>query len=92
MVVPTIVIQPMSIENAFPDTTVNFTVMAEGGLLSYQWSRDGVEIGGATQAMLTLMGVTIERDEGTYSCVISNMAGSVTTNNVSLIICKYTIL
>ena len=79
----------MDIENAFPDANVSFTVIAEGGALSYQWSRNGVEIEGATQATLTLVGVTIEGDEGTYSCFIYNMAGNITTNGVSLIICKY---
>ena len=88
MVAPTIVTQPMDIENAFPDANVSFTVVAEGGALLYQWSRNGVEIGGATQATLTLVGVTVVRDEGTYSCFISNRAGSITTDNVSLTICK----
>ena len=81
----------MSIENAFPDTTVNFTVTADGGALSYQWSRDGVEIEGATQATLTLVDVTIE-NEGTYSCFIYNLAGNITTDEVSLTVCKYTIM
>ena len=92
VVVPTIVTPPMSIENAFPDTTVNFTVVAEGGALSYQWSRDGVIIRGATRATLTLVDVTIERDEGTYSCFIYNLAGNITTDDVSLTVCKYTIM
>ena len=88
VVAPTITTQPMTIENAFPDSDVNFTVVAEGGALSYQWSRNGVEIEGATQATLTRVNVTIKRDEGTYSCFISNLAGSITTDNVSLTICK----
>ena len=88
MVAPTIVTQPVDQEGIFPGSDVNFTVVAEGGALSYQWSRDGVEIEGATQATLTLMGVTIE-DEDTYSCFIYNMAGNITTNAVSLTVCKY---
>ena len=91
MVAPTIVTQPVGIENAFPDTNVNFTVVVEGGALSYQWSRNGVEIEGATQATLTLVNVTIA-DEDTYSCFIYNLAGNTTTDDVSLTVCKYIIL
>ena len=90
MTAPSITTQPMDVDGAFPDTEVNFTVIAEGGALSYQWFRNGVEISGATQATLTLMNVNIEMDEGMYHCFISNLAGNVTTNNVSLTICKYT--
>ena len=91
MVAPIIVTQPVSIENAFPDTNVSFTVVAEGGAVNqFQWSRNGVEIKRATQTMLTLVGVTIERDEGTYSCFIYNLAGNITTDDASLTVCKYT--
>jgi hypothetical protein len=89
VVVPKIVTEPTDIENAFPDTNVSFTVAAEGGALSYQWSRNGAVIEGATQATLILVGVTVEMNEGTYSCFISNLAGNVTTIDVSLTICKY---
>ena len=81
----------MDVEGAFPDTEINFTVVAEGGALSYQWFRNGEKISGATQAMLTLTNVNIEMDEGMYHCFISNPAGNVITNNVSLTICKYTL-
>jgi hypothetical protein len=89
VVAPNIVTQPIDIENAFPDMNVSFTVVVAGGALRYQWSRNGVEIEGATQAMLILVGVTVEMDEGMYSCFISNQAGNVTTIDVSIIICKH---
>ena len=90
VVVPRITTPPMDQESIIPGSDVSFTVVAEGGALSYQWSRDGIEIEGATQATLTLVGVTIE-DEGTYSCFIYNRAGNTTTNDVSLTVCKYII-
>ena len=88
---PRITTPPMDMEGAFPDTEVSFSVVAEGGALSYQWFRNDEEISGATQlAMLTLTNVNIEMDKGMYRCFMSNLAGNVTTNNVSLTICKYT--
>jgi hypothetical protein len=89
VITPTIVTQPMDIENAFPGANIIFTVVAEGGALRYQWFRNGAGIAGATQATLTLVGVTVEIDEGMYSCFISNQAGNTTTIDVSLTICKY---
>ena len=86
---PIIVIQPESMDGVFPNSNVTFAVIAMGGDLSYQWSRNGSEISGAAQAILTLVGVTVERHEGIYSCFISNRAGNVTTDNVSLTVCKY---
>ena len=78
----------MDQEGIIPGSNVSFTVVAVGGLLSYQWSRNGVEIEGATQATLTLVNVT-NADEDTYSCFIYNRAGNITTDAVSLTVCKY---
>ena len=80
--------QPESMDGVFPDSNVTFTVIAMGGALSYQWSMNGDEIPGETQATLTLVGVGMA-NEGIYSCFISNRAGNVTTDNVSLTVCKY---
>ena len=92
MIAPTIMTQPMSVEGALPSAIVTFTVEAVGDPLIYQWSRivSGVEvtISGATEATLTLESVTLA-DEGMYFCFISNRAGNVTTDTVSLTVCKY---
>ena len=82
--------QPMSVEGALPNATVMFTVVANGEPLIYQWSMivSGVEEPIATEAALTLKNVTLA-DEGMYSCFISNRAGTVTTDTVSLTVCKY---
>ncbi len=62
---------------------VTFTVSAkEGSLvatdapLTYQWARNGVAIKGATATSYTIPAVTLAQ-AGTYSCVIKNVAGSV---------------
>jgi hypothetical protein len=56
-----------------------FTVVATGTApLAYQWRQDGAEIAGATNATLTLTGVTPDQ-AGAYTVTVSNEAGSVTS-------------
>ncbi len=49
----------------------------------YQWYKDGVEIPGATEATLSIPGVTLE-DEGLYYCVASNAIDAVVSDEVWL--------
>jgi hypothetical protein len=57
-----------------------FSVTATGTTpLAYQWRKDGVAISGATSATLSLNGVQTD-NAGSYSVVVSNAAGAVTSN------------
>ncbi len=59
-------------------TPVTLSVVATGtGTLSYQWRRDGAPIGGATAATLRLAGALTE--SGSYTVIVSNAGGSVTS-------------
>ncbi|MDQ1256869.1 MAG: hypothetical protein QG656_1469, partial [Candidatus Hydrogenedentes bacterium] len=62
-----------------------FTVVAADGQppYSYQWRKGGVAIPGATSASLTLDDLTAG-DSGAYSCVVTDQAGSLTSNNAQL--------
>ena len=51
--------------------------------VTYQWRKDGVAIGGATGATLTLNAVAAA-DAGTYSVVVSNSVGSTTSSGAAL--------
>jgi len=53
--------------------------------LSYQWKHDGVEIVGATNAVLALSNLTLA-DAGNYSVVISNTAGVIVSESSTLTI------
>ena len=60
--------------------SVTFTVVASGDpTLTYQWKKDGVDIGGATSASYTRNNLT-NSDEGSYTCVVTNDSGSATSN------------
>ncbi len=61
-----------------------FNVTAQGTLpMSYQWRRNGVNLSGATNYLYTVASARTN-DTGSYSLIISNTFGSVTTTNVML--------
>ncbi len=60
--------------------TVTFTVLATGTApLSYQWRKDGQPLAGQTGSALTLANVQASA-AGSYTVVVSNSAGQVTSN------------
>jgi hypothetical protein len=80
---PTIVAQPASVTN-YVSLEANFTVTASGTPpLSYQWSKDGTEIPGGTQAVLTLRPIA-QSDAGSYSVRITNIDGFVGSTSAVL--------
>ena len=79
---PTISQHPVSqTVNAAQDVT--FSITAAGLLLSYQWQKNGVDLPDKTQASLILTNTTVY-DSGTYRCIVSNSAGSLTSNDAIL--------
>ena len=82
-VIPTITSQPAS-ETVNLGDTATFTVAATGlPYPAYQWLRDGASLTGETNASLSLPGVQ-SGDAATYSVIVSNHAGSVTSSNALL--------
>ncbi|MDB6120323.1 MAG: hypothetical protein JWO08_4104, partial [Verrucomicrobiaceae bacterium] len=80
---PHITSQPLP-KTVNPNTTVTFTVAATGTLpLSYQWRKDTMDIPGATSASYTIAHA-LESDQGGYSVVVTNPAGTATSNTVQL--------
>jgi hypothetical protein len=57
--------------------TVTFTVTSDGDTLSYQWSRNGSNIAGATNASYTTGVLTAGNNGDNYSCHIYNSSGFV---------------
>jgi hypothetical protein len=63
---------------------LTMSVVATGTApLSYQWRKDGVPISGAIRSGYTVSAARIE-DAGTYTVVVSNSAGSVTSTGAVL--------
>jgi Immunoglobulin domain/FG-GAP-like repeat/Immunoglobulin I-set domain/FG-GAP repeat len=64
--------------------TVTFSVTADGTTpFSNQWCKNGVNIAGATAATFLISGVQLT-DAGTYCVIVSNSAGSTTSDNAVL--------
>jgi hypothetical protein len=75
---PGITTQPQSL-TVTQGQSASFSVVASGTApLSYQWSFNSVALSGATSSTLTLTNVKAT-DNGNYTMVVTNVAGSVTS-------------
>ena len=81
--VPAIIEQPVALTEAEPGSSVTLSVIASGESPSYQWYKGGSVIAGATSATYTI-GSASEADAGAYTVVVSNSAGSVTSNAATI--------
>lgn len=82
-IAPSISTQPLS-ATAVAGETASFGVAAQGsGPLAYQWLRNGAPVAGATQAAYQLL-ATPGDNTALFSVVVSNVAGSVTSQVATL--------
>jgi hypothetical protein len=78
-VAPGITVQPASLTVTAPDAAA-FSVTASGDApLSYQWRRNGANIGGATGAIYGLNPTAVPDSGAQFDVVVSNPTGSVTS-------------
>ena len=97
---PKVTIQPKSLKKVVPGTTVSFTLQATGTEpLSYHWQWNPPEEESGSKewqpcptewsdgATLTIPSVQ-KSNEGSYRCVISNCAGTQTSNSAKLSVGK----
>jgi hypothetical protein len=84
-VAPAITTQPASVSVA-EGTPATFTVVATGTPApTYQWQRGTTNIMGAASASYTLANPTVSADNNaTFRVVVTNSAGSVTSNSATL--------
>jgi hypothetical protein len=84
-------IAPVIAQNPVPQSAntgenVTFSVSAFGSNpLSFQWRLNTTNIAGGTDSKLILSAVS-QIDAGNYSVIVSNVAGSVTSSNVALVV------
>lgn len=74
---PTIVTPPANLAMVAGSTAV-LEVAASGEFLTYQWSRNGVAVKGATDRLLTLANLSAA-DAGSYAVTVTNPGGTVTS-------------
>lgn len=84
-VLPVIGLQPRGV-TVSPDLSATFTVAASGvPTPTYQWRFNGANIDGATEPTYTVP-VASSATAGTYDVVVSNRAGSVTSDPAQLVV------
>ena len=80
---PAITAQPLAMAVS-AGASVNFSVTASGSdSLTYQWTKGGVDINGATGASYTIISAA-ETDAGEYAVTVTNALGSATSASASL--------
>ena len=81
---PQISVQPTN-QSVTVGQTASFSVTATGASpLQYQWSRSGAVIAGATSAVYTTAATTASDNGATFSVVVTNSAGTVTSQTATL--------
>ena len=82
-VTASITTQPIT-QNKCLGSNVTFLVAATGTApITYQWKKGGVDISGETSNSFTKSGLTLA-DEGIYTCEVTNLCRTVTSNNAEL--------
>ena len=90
LIAPSIQAQPAS-QTVTVGQTATFSVTVSGtSPLSYQWQKGTASISGATSASYTTPPTTIGDSGSTYSVVISNAVGNITSNTATLTVNKAT--
>lgn len=78
------IVTPPSNQTVCEGAPATFTVVAGGsGPINYQWRKNTVDIGGATNSSYTIPAV-VAGDAGNYDCVVSNACGNATSSAASL--------
>ena len=81
---PSITTQPAN-KTVRAGQRAKFTVTVAGTPpLTYQWAKNGANISGATKASYTTPPTTAADNGALFAVVVSNLAGSVTSNNATL--------
>ena len=83
---PVITLAPTAPPTVYEGASAAFSVWADGpGTLSYQWTSNSVALAGQTTTNLTLGGLTASAS-GTYSVIVSNQYGAVTSSAVLVVL------
>jgi len=81
---PSVMTEPTS-QTVDVGQTATFSVVATGSApLNYQWNKNGTAISAATSPSYTTPATTTSDDGAQFTALVSNKAGSVTSNPVSL--------
>src|SRR6266566_2235504 len=83
-VTPSITTQPTNQTVAVGQTATFFVTTSGAAPLSYQWEKNGTAISGATSPSYTTLSETTSDSGAQFTVVVSNSAGSATSNAATL--------
>ncbi|MDQ1266557.1 MAG: Choice-of-anchor protein [Bacteroidota bacterium] len=78
-----VVTQEPSHQTVKVGNSIDFTVVAKGSDLTYQWRKDGSNLSGKTSTDLHLQNVQ-KSDAGMYDCIIKNSCAEITSKTAEL--------
>lgn len=81
--IETVISQQPSGSVAYQNSAVNFSTVASGSNLTYQWKKNGTDLVGATASSLNIPSVSAN-DAGMYQVVVTGTCGTATSNSVTL--------
>ncbi len=82
---PVVLVHPLGSTNQIGGSAALSVLAAGSEPLTYQWRKDGQPLSGATNSSL-IFGNLAVADSGTYSVVVSNALGSVTSQGAGLLV------
>ncbi|MGA2173571.1 MAG: immunoglobulin domain-containing protein [Verrucomicrobiota bacterium] len=80
---PVITVQPLNQTVLFQGTATFSVTASSGTTMTYQWRKNGANVGGATSSSYTIADAQAT-DQASYSVKIVNGGGSVTSSNATL--------
>ncbi|SHI03707.1 Immunoglobulin domain-containing protein, partial [Chryseolinea serpens] len=81
---PAITAQPIASQALCEGVPASFSVTASGTALTYQWRKNGVNIGGATSSTYTIPSI-VTADGATYTVIVSGTCAPPVTSNGSVL-------
>ncbi|SHH81203.1 hypothetical protein SAMN04488109_5578, partial [Chryseolinea serpens] len=81
---PAITAQPIASQAICEGGSASFSVTASGTALTYQWRKNGVNIGGATSSTYTIPSI-VTADGATYTVIVSGTCAPPVTSNGSVL-------
>ncbi|WBF69677.1 tail protein [Shigella phage SFPB] len=84
-ITPPVITQQPTDQTVNEGGTLTLSVVATGAT-GYQWKKDDVDIPSATSATYEKTPTSKADDEGTYSCVVTGVGGSITSQSAKVVI------
>ncbi|UTC26088.1 hypothetical protein Henu11_gp59 [Shigella phage Henu11] len=84
-ITPPVITQQPTDQTVNEGGTLTLSVVATGAT-GYQWKKDDVDIPSATSATYEKTLTSKADDEGTYSCVVTGVGGSITSQSAKVVI------